>query len=59
MTPETARILALAIETRNEAAERLMRLSWITPDGMPEAAEIFIHEQRIINRIVAEERDGN
>lgn len=60
MTPETARILARAIRLRDDAADAL-RGSDLAP-GTYETerakfAQTYIHEQRIINRIVSEATD--
>jgi hypothetical protein len=60
MTPETAQILARAIKIRDEAADAAFLLTnsityRVDDLELLKLAEIYVHEQRIINRIVAEQ----
>lgn len=65
MTPETALLLAQAIKTRDHA-ERGLALFVPAETPLPESlnealvghAEIWVHEQRIINRILSEATDA-
>lgn len=60
MTPETAKILARALYLQAAAADKLIELrdhiGALTPE-LVALADIYVHEQRIINRIVAEATD--
>lgn len=67
MTPETARLLAQALKTRWACETTLIGLLdtadafSATPvpitQSMKIAGETYVHEQRIINRIIEDERD--
>lgn len=67
MTDETAQLLATAIHLRDLAAEGLTRLLKAShafieiPDpmaaSMKDLAATYVHEQRIINKIISEDTD--
>lgn len=65
MNAETARLLALAIQTRDTAAAgmvSLLKRNEIETPGpvqraLIELAGTYVHEQRVINRIISEDAD--
>lgn len=60
MTPELTRILAEALYLRDTAATTLKELREYGAASSPEAIElanVYVHEQRIINRILFDARD--
>lgn len=67
MTPETARLLAQALTIRHDAGRRLRNLLVASDGDAPPSdpvwasirqhAATYVHEERIINRIVSEDTD--
>lgn len=67
MTPETAHILAVALRTRQAAEDGLMTVAALDPElaatephrqTLAELADTYVHEQRVINRIIHDARDS-
>lgn len=69
MTTETARILAHALMMRDQARKGMKRLlvgmkAEVEPPAtklavLRDLAQTYVHEERVINRIVYEDEDGD